>query len=164
MSSDQTEERINNVMAGKGERFVKSSSTYSVDNESGFEDTLSDANDTLNDSIEQESEDTGCVDTSTSTTSCVNIISAAENESLDKSNDDAGEDDENADTLADDISLLSLDHLELNTRPSSSSSSFSSSYFSTGSGRRSSRIPVRTSRPVPVKKEPSVSDTDRNKQ
>ena len=114
MSSDEPKDRIKNLMAGKEERFVKSSSSYSVDNESGFEDTFSDAIDTSNDSIEVESEDTGCVDTSTSTTSCINAMSAAEDECLD--NVDVDEDGENADTLADDISLLSLDNLDLNTR------------------------------------------------
>eukprot|EP00092_Neocalanus_flemingeri_P027909 GFUD01030300.1.p1 GENE.GFUD01030300.1~~GFUD01030300.1.p1 ORF type:complete len:233 (-),score=82.50 GFUD01030300.1:125-823(-) len=131
-------EECNSSVAGQDGGFMKSSSTYSIDNESGYEDTISDANDTLNDSIEQESRDTGCVDTIS--TNIKNKSSLAE-ESFDITKGDTGEDGrDSADTLVDDMSLLSL---EFNTRPSSSSS-FSSSYISTGSGRRTSRIPVRT--------------------
>ena len=108
----ESNEKSNAVVAGQDGGFLKSCSTYSIDNESGYEDAISDANDTLNDTIEQESTDTGCEDTSS--TSYINLESSPEPEDLicAITNDDTVEDGRNsADTFADDISLLSLDHL-----------------------------------------------------
>ena len=84
-------------MALQDRGFIKNCSNYSVDNESGYEDTISDANDTLNDSIEQE-----CGDTTS--TSLINLKSYCGDDTGDVGRD-------STDTLADDMSLLSLDHL-----------------------------------------------------
>jgi hypothetical protein len=100
--SSQLNEECSNLLALQDGGFMKNCSNYSVDNESGYEDTISDANDTLNDSIEQD-----CGDTTS--TSLINLKSYCGDDSCNIDTGDVGRD--STDTLADDMSLLSLDHL-----------------------------------------------------
>ena len=109
--SKTANEECSNLLAVQDADFMKNWSTYSVDNESGYEDTISEANDTLNDSIEQENTETVCCDSSSTSHKNIKRL-LKEDESFDITNDDKGEDGrDSADTLADDMSLLSLDHL-----------------------------------------------------
>merc|ERR1719419_1205234 len=109
----------------------KQINAYYVDNESGYEDAI----DTLTDFGDQEEIDDESINQSKQTKR-----NHTKSHIIDDINEDGGR--ETADTLADDMSMMSLDSsTDTSSRPSSSAS-----FLSEGKYPQSSKIPVRTRR------------------
>ena len=86
--SEMSDDEDSNLLSGQN-RNLMDNSTFSVGGESGYDDAISEINDTLNDSIDHE------------------IGNSNEDDSFNVTDDDKGDDGRDS-AFADDMSLLSL--------------------------------------------------------